>query len=120
VIIPRYKGLGMSNKYSVFATTPTTLLFYVNLAATNIDRGQCDETTLSLWLTLRNVCIFIPFMGLRVSLDWIEYVRTSGQGLESTFDDGRQYSHKGMRSPMPLTCSESTNCWKPCQPKENG
>jgi len=33
-----------------------------------IDRGQCDETTLSLRLTLRNVCIFFPFMGLRVSM----------------------------------------------------
>ena len=50
---------------------------------------------------------------------WIEYVRTSGQWWENTFDDGRQYSPKGMRSPMLFTCSESTNCnWKPCQPKK--
>jgi len=101
----------------IFAITPATLLSYANLAAKNIDRGRCDKTALPLRLIPRLAGIF---MVLRVNLDWV-YQRYQGtRQWWDRFDDRRQQSPKGMRSPMLYNgCSKLANCkWRLCQPKE--
>ena len=67
--------------------------------------------------TGRNVCIFFPFMVLRVDLDWVKQdIRKVVRRQKAIPTQRHEVScafHNG--------CSKLTNCnWRPCQLKQNG
>ena len=103
----------MSNELSFIAIIPATLLFYTNLAATNLALAVDTETGTNISFS------FIVFTSR--NQNWVDHNDRTVV---------RKYPPKGVRSACKGDgsnsasyngCSELTNCnWRSCQPKEIG